>query len=112
MSTAQAHDASHLQHKVPPMKTATLPPLRVDPALREAVESVLQEGESPSAFVEASVRDAVARRQLQEAFIARGLASRDAAARSGRYLDADTVLEGLGTRLEAARRRRADAPKG
>ena len=48
MSTAQAHDASHLQHKVPPMKTATLPPLRVDPALREAVESVLQEGESPS----------------------------------------------------------------
>ena len=38
------------------MKTATLPSLRVDPALREAAEAVLQEGETLSSFGGPSVR--------------------------------------------------------
>ena len=33
------------------MKTATLPPLRVDGALRAAAESLLREGETLSGFV-------------------------------------------------------------
>ena len=45
------------------MKTATLPALRVDPELREAAESVLQEDETPSGFIESSVREAIARGQ-------------------------------------------------
>lgn len=61
------------------MKSASLPSLRVDPALREAAEAVLQEGETLSSFVEHSVRAQVQQRQQQEAFIARGLASRDSA---------------------------------
>ncbi len=38
------------------MKSATLPSLRVDPALREAAEAVLEEGETLSSFVEQAVR--------------------------------------------------------
>ncbi|KAF1695192.1 hypothetical protein CSC62_10920 [Pseudoxanthomonas jiangsuensis] len=85
------------------MKTATLPSLRVDPALREAAESVLQEGETLSSFVEQSVRAQVLQRQQQEAFIARGLASRDKAQAAGRYVDAADVLAGIDARLARAR---------
>jgi len=87
------------------MKTATLPSLRVDPALREAAESVLQEGETLSSFVEQSVRAQVERRRQQEAFIARGLASRGRAADHGRYVEAADVLDSLTQRLEKARRK-------
>ena len=59
------------------MKTATIPSLRVTPALRAAVESVLQEGESISGFVEHSVRSQVERRRTQQEFIARGMAARE-----------------------------------
>ena len=86
------------------MKTASLPSLRVDPALREAAESVLQEGETLSSFVEQSVRAQVERRRQQEAFIARGLASRDRAADHDRYVEAADVLDSLAQRLEEARR--------
>lgn len=81
------------------MKTASIPSLRVEPALREAAESVLREGETLSSFLETSLRAQVAERQLQQAFIARGLASRDKARRSGVYHSADDVMEGLRDRL-------------
>ncbi|HRN60994.1 MAG TPA: YlcI/YnfO family protein [Gammaproteobacteria bacterium] len=84
------------------MKTASLPSLRVDPALREAAESVLQEGETLSSFVEQSVRAQVQLRQQQEAFIARGLASRGRARKNGRYVAADAVVSGLESRLRTA----------
>ena len=67
------------------MKTATIPSLRVEPALREAAESVLREGETLSGFVEASLRAQVRQRQLQEEFIKRGLASLEEAKRTGVY---------------------------
>ena len=41
------------------MKTATLPSLRVEPELREAAESVLEQGETLSGFIEASVRETI-----------------------------------------------------
>jgi predicted transcriptional regulator len=74
------------------MKTASIPSLRVDPALRQAAEGVLQEGESLSGFVEQSLRANIARRQAQREFIARGLASRDDARLTGEYYPADDVL--------------------
>jgi predicted transcriptional regulator len=73
------------------MKTATLPSLRVEPELRRAAEGVLREGESLSSFMEQSLRDEVNRRRMQAEFIARGLAARDEARRTGVYYDADTV---------------------
>ncbi|MGJ4728749.1 YlcI/YnfO family protein [Luteimonas sp. SDU101] len=85
------------------MKTASLPSLRVDPALREAAEAVLHEGETLSSFVEQSVRAQVERRRQQEAFIARGLGSRDRAREQERYVQAAAVLDGLAQRLEKAR---------
>lgn len=87
------------------MKTATLPSLRVDPELREAAEAVLEEGESLSNFVEASVREAIDRRRTRAEFFKRGLGSRDEAKRTGRYIAADTVHAELRRKLAKARRR-------
>ncbi len=87
------------------MKTASLPSLRVAPELRQAAEDVLQDGETLSAFVENAVRAQVTLRQSQEAFIARGLASRDKAAASGRYVPSSAVLETLAGKLAKAKTR-------
>ena len=51
------------------MKTATLPSLRVDPQLRDAAQSVLQEGETLSGFIEASVRESIDRRRVRAEFV-------------------------------------------
>lgn len=87
------------------MKTANIPSLRVDPELREAAESVLQKGESLSSFVEESLRAGVERRRLQREFIARGLAARDEAHRTGEYFAAKDVLSDLDRMLHAAESR-------
>lgn len=87
------------------MKTATLPPLRVEPELREAAERLLRDGETLSGFVEQAVRQSVDRRQAQELFVARGLASSAAAKKSGVYFSAASVLTLLANRLEQARKR-------
>ena len=83
------------------MKTASLPPLRVTPELREAAESVLQEGESLSAFLEQSLRAQINHRRVQQEFIARGLASREEARRTGEYFSAEEVLGEMRKRLAA-----------
>jgi len=85
------------------MKTATIPSLRVDPELRHAAESVLQEGETLSSFVELSLRINIDRRRAQQAFIERGLAARDEAQRSGEYFTADEVLRELDEMHASAR---------
>ena len=77
------------------MKTATLPSLRVEPELREAAESVLQQGESLSGLMEKSLRDEVTRRRNQAEFIARGLAAREDARRTGVYFTVDESLARL-----------------
>ena len=87
------------------MKTATLPSLRVEPALREAAESVLQEGETLSGFVEASVRAQVELRKQREAFIARGVTSRNRARETGAYHEAADVMGELRQMLGRAKAR-------
>ena len=77
------------------MKTATIPALRVEPKLREAAQSVLANGETLSSFVEESLRANIERRKYQQDFIARGLASRDEAKRTGEYYSAESVLAEL-----------------
>lgn len=69
------------------------------------MEAVLADGESMSEFVEASVRAGVERRRVQAEFIARGLRARDVARRTGGYVDADAVVDGLQRKLDAARAR-------
>ena len=84
------------------MKTATIPSLRVDPELRRAAESVLQDGESLSSFVEQSLRENIERRQFHREFVARGLASRDEANKTGEYFEAGDVLRELDDMLSKA----------
>ncbi|MCK7501627.1 MAG: prevent-host-death protein [Comamonadaceae bacterium] len=87
------------------MKTAVLPSVRVEPELRAELEAVLSDGESLSAFVEQAVRDAAKRRRTQAEFIARGLAGREAARRTGVYFTIDDVDRKLGALLAEARAR-------
>ncbi len=89
------------------MKTATLPSLRVDPELRAAAESVLEKGETLSAFVENSVKAQIHYRKTQAEFIARGLASLAEAERTGVYYTTEDVLSMMRTKLEAARAAKA-----
>lgn len=91
------------------MKTAAIPSVRVEPELRDQLESLLGEGESLSGFVEQAVRAAVQQRRHQAEFIARGLRSRDEAAQSGNHVDADVVVERLQRKLDSARRSKAVA---
>ncbi|RQS28482.1 prevent-host-death protein [Burkholderia sp. Bp8992] len=91
------------------MKTATFPSVRVEPELRDAAENVLQEGETLSSFVEQSIREGVERRRFQSEFIARGIASRDDARRTGEYVSSVEVLERLGRRLDTLRDRKRQA---
>jgi hypothetical protein len=81
------------------MKTANFPSLRVAPELREAAEKVLMDGETLSSFIEASVRETIERRLTRAEFIARGLASRDEARRTGVYFAASAVHAELGQML-------------
>lgn len=85
------------------MKTKTLPPLRVTPALRRDAEAVLAEGETLSAFVLESVTRNIEARRAQQAFIERGLASAERARKSGKYVTAEAVLQKLSRKLELAR---------
>lgn len=91
------------------MKTATIPSLRVDPELRQSAESVLEEGESLSSFVEQAIRATVAQRLAEREFIARGLLARDNARRSGTYIEAADVVSRLEGMLEKAKAGRAAA---
>ena len=84
------------------MKTATMPALRVQPELREAAEAMLQPGETLSGFVEESLRRNVERRQAQQAFLARGIASRDAAKKSGKYVSVEAMLAKIDVKINKA----------
>ena len=88
------------------MKTATLPSLRVAPELREAAEEVLREGETLSAFLESALRAQIEQRRMQDEFVARGLASRDKARSTGRYIPAETVLAELEAKLQKAKKKK------
>ena len=103
-------DVAHLRY-TNAMKTTTIPSIRVEPDFRAEVEAVLADGETLSQFVEASVRASVERRRVQAEFLARGLRSRDEARRTGDYVDADVVIDGLQRKLDAARTRLAKKGK-
>lgn len=109
MNNRVRDDASQLQRNWKAMKTATFPSLRVDPALRQAAEDVLLDGESLSSFVEQSVRANIERRKAQDEFIARGLASRDKAKRTGTYVPSSDVVKGLASRLAKAKAKKKTA---
>ena len=89
------------------MKTATLPPIRVAPDFRLALEGVLEQGESLSQFVENAVRTTVAKRKNQAEFIKRGIAAIEATQREGGGIPAAVVVAKLEAKLAAARQVKA-----
>lgn len=86
------------------MKSAVIPQVRVEPELRAELEAVLQEGETLSEFVEASVRSAVAFRRVQTRFHERGLAAWEDYKATGESLSAAEVLAKLQAKLDAKRK--------
>jgi hypothetical protein len=98
----QPNDASHQQYNAP-MKTATLPPVRVAPEFRQALEEVLEPGESLSQFVEHAVRSTVEKRKHQAEFLRRGMAAIQDAQRDGNTIAAQTLVGRLEAKLSAAR---------
>ncbi|MGZ8261452.1 MAG: prevent-host-death protein, partial [Methylotenera sp.] len=58
-------------------------------------QSVLSEGETLSSFLEESLRANIERRLHQQAFITRGIASRDEAKVAQEYYSADSVIAEL-----------------
>jgi predicted transcriptional regulator len=101
---------AHLRY-TEPIKTATIPSVRVEPEFRAEVEAVLAEGESLTSFVENALRASVERRRVQAEFVARGLRARDEARHTGDYVHADDVVAGLQRKLDAARARVAKKRK-
>ena len=91
------------------MKTATLPALRVHPEVRDAVESLLETGETLSSFVEQAVLERLERRRYQSEFIARGLVARDSARETNTYISSEEVLADLGVMLQAAKAKKSAA---
>lgn len=91
------------QHNGEIMKNATLPALHVDDELRSAAEPVLRDGETSSSFMLDAVCLNISRRESQRDFIARGLAARDDAARTGQYVAAADMLKRLDQTIASAR---------
>jgi predicted transcriptional regulator len=89
------------------MRTATLPPLRVEPDLRARALRGLRAGETLSSFIEEAVRELLDSREAQQEFVRRGLASGAAARRSGVYFSAAEVMASLKRINVRARKRRA-----
>jgi predicted transcriptional regulator len=89
-------------------KTSTIPPLRVSESVRTAAEAALMEGETLSGFVLESIQFNIQRRSMQQEFVARGLAARDEARRTGEYVSADEVLAGLDKTLSRTRKKTAN----
>jgi hypothetical protein len=87
------------------MKTAVIPQIRVEPEVRAELEAVLQQGETLTEFVEASVRKAIAFRRVQTEFHARAQAASEAYHRTGVSVPVEQVLGRLQTKLDAKRKK-------
>mgnify|MGYP006898395587 FL=1 len=86
------------------MKTATIPPIRIEPALRQEIEQALGDGETMASLVESAVRTEVSRRRDQTEFVRRGLASIARSEADGDWIPAETVLAKLEAKVAAARK--------
>lgn len=86
------------------MKSAIIPQVRVEPALRDELEAVLHQGETLSEFVEASVRNAVAFRRVQSQFLERGQAAWEDYQSTGMSVPAVDMVAKLQARLDARRK--------
>ena len=85
------------------MKTALLPATRVTPALRRRVESLLDDGETVSAFIEAAVARHAELRAAQQSFVERGLEAEAA----DDWVSPELVFKAVRRAATAQRKKRA-----
>lgn len=90
------------------MKSATIPPIRVEPSFRDEIENALESGETMAALVENAVRTELARRRDQSEFVRRGLAAIARSEAAGDWVPADAVIAKLEAKVAAARVRREE----
>lgn len=86
------------------MKTATIPPVRIEPSFRRDMERALEGGESLASLVETAVRNEVTRRRVQSEFVRRGMAAINKTISRGDGVHADVVIAKLEEKLAVARR--------
>ena len=89
------------------MRSATFPPIRVEPEVRAEVEAVLREGETLTQFIEEAVVAAAAWRRVQSEFVTRGEAAIERWKQEGGGRGVDEVMTDLQARLDDAKRRAA-----
>ena len=97
-------EASHKRY-IGTMKTATIPPIRIESAFREEIEQSLETGETMASLVENAVRTEVSRRRDQSEFVRRGLAAIARSEAAGDWIPAETVIAKLEAKVTAARER-------
>jgi len=89
------------------MRSATFPPIRVEPEVRAEVEAVLREGETLTQFIEEAVVAAAAWRRVQSEFVTRGEAAIERWKQEGGGCAVAEVMADLQARLDDAKRRAA-----
>jgi Arc/MetJ-type ribon-helix-helix transcriptional regulator len=94
-------------YRIRTIKTATIPPIRVEPSFRTEFEGVLEQGESLSEFVENAIRSTVQMRKTQTEFVRRGIAAIEETRRAGGGIPAVVVIAKLEAKLAASRRSKA-----
>jgi Protein of unknown function (DUF1778) len=87
------------------MKTAILPPVRLDPKQKALVEAAIVPGETLSAFMLEAVLSKAEARRAQAAFIKKGLAAERNAQRKGTWVSAEAVFSRLESTLKRAQRK-------
>ena len=95
---------NHISNTIAGMKTATIPPVRIDPSFRKDIEQSLVGGESLASLVETAVRNEVTRRRVQSEFVRRGMAAIHSTVSSGDGVPAEAVIAKLEMKLAAARK--------
>lgn len=90
------------------MKTANIPPVRIDPAFREEIEQALDGGESLAALVKTAVRHEITRRRTQSEFIRRGMAAIERTAAAGDGVAPDAVIARLEAKVAEAKKARRE----
>ena len=88
------------------MKTATIPPVRVDPTFRAEMERSLQGAETLATLVEVAVRNEIDRRKAQAEFVRRGMAAIQDTVAKDNGIPADQVMAELKRMLATARQRK------
>lgn len=91
------------------MKTALLPSIRVEAALRRQAERLLAPGQTLSSFLEELLREGIGARTSQAEFLDRSLAAEAEANATGTWVTADELRAQLRPRRPRSARPRTTA---